>query len=97
MSPHRPDDDETLEALADRLRRLPPPPVPEGLEARLARGDPRRAATAGPACRSWVAAAVLLTAAAAMLLAVRVPHPTPPPVAIRCAAAGRRRADVVAV
>ena len=96
MLPHRPDDSAKLEALADRLRRSPPPPVPVGLEARLLAGIPAAPRRRGRLARSWVAAAVLLTAAAAMLLAVRVPHPTPPPVPID-APSGRQRADVVAV
>ena len=42
MSPNRPENDETLEALAHRLRRLPPPPVPSGLEERLLAAVPWR-------------------------------------------------------
>ncbi len=77
MSPHRPNRDETLEALADRLRRLTPPPVPEGLEERLlAAIPPTRRPRVRPA-RSWIGTAVLLAAAA--LLAVRVPRPEPRP------------------
>ena len=79
MSPHRPDHDETLEALAGRLRRLPPPPVPGGLEARLLAAIPAAPRRRGRLARSWIAAAVLLAAAAAALLAVRLPQPGPPP------------------
>ncbi len=81
MSPHRPDHDETLDALADRLRRLPPPPVPEGLEARLLAAIPAAPRRRVRLARSWIAAAVLLAAAAAVLLAVRLPPPEPPPIA----------------
>ena len=81
MSPHRPNRDQTLEALANRLRRLPPPSIPEGLEARLLAAIPAMPRRRVRLARSWVAAAVLLAAAAAALLAVRVPRSEPPPVA----------------
>jgi hypothetical protein len=80
MPPHRPDHDETLEALADRLRRLPPPPVPAGLAARLLTSIPPAVRPQARRAPARIAAAVLLAAAAALLLAVRVPRPVPPPV-----------------
>ncbi len=79
MSPNRPDD-ETPDALADRMRRLPPPPVPAGLEARLIATIPVASRWRGRLARSWVAAAVLLATAAAALVAVRLPPRQPPPV-----------------
>ena len=65
MSPNQPENDETLEALAQRLRYLPPPPVPSGLEERLLATIPsrRRASRA----RFWQAASILLAAAACLL------------------------------
>jgi hypothetical protein len=71
MSPHRPENDEALEALARRLRGLPPPPAPAGLEGRLlAALPPRRQARRA---RSWLAAAVLLASAACLLTTLRLP------------------------
>jgi hypothetical protein len=80
MSPDRADADETPEALAGRLRQLPPPPLPEGLEARLIAAIPPPRRRRGRSARAWIAAAVLLSAAAAALLAVRVPPPKTHPV-----------------
>ncbi|HBI41474.1 MAG TPA: hypothetical protein DDY78_01285 [Planctomycetales bacterium] len=71
MFPHRPENDETLEALARRLRRLPPPPVPAGLEGRLLAAIPPRRRVRR--ARSWLAAAVLLAPAACLLLVLRLP------------------------
>jgi hypothetical protein len=79
MSARLPGDDETLDALANRLRRLPPPPVPTGLEARLLSSIPSAARPQGRRVRTWVAATVLLAGAAALLLTIRLPHPEPPP------------------
>ena len=72
MSPNQPENDETLEALAQRLRYLPPPPVPSGLEERLLATIPsrRRASRA----RFWQAASILLAAAACLLCALRLPR-----------------------
>ncbi len=81
MFPDRADRDETLEALADRLRRLPPPAVPAGLEARLLADIPAGRRPRRRLVRSWVAAAILVTAAAAAFFAVRLPRPAPPAVA----------------
>ena len=78
MSPHRPDRDETLEALAERLRRLPPPPVPAGLEARLLAAVPAAPPTATRRLRRGAATAVLL-AAASTLFALRLPNHEPAP------------------
>jgi hypothetical protein len=72
MSPNLPENDETLESLAHRLRRLPPPPVPASLEARLlAAIPPRRLARPD---RIWLAAAMLLAPAACLLLMLRLSH-----------------------
>ena len=71
MSPERPESDE---ALGRRLRGLPPPPVPEGLEARLLAAIPRPPRRRGGSTRLWLATAVLLTAAASVLLAFRLPR-----------------------
>lgn len=79
MTPHRPASDETLETLAERLRRLPPPPVPAGLEGRLLADMPPRRRSLR--LRSRFAAALLLAAAAAALLAVRLPQRAPAPAA----------------
>lgn len=73
MSPHRPENDETLEALAHRLRRLPPPAIPAGLEERLLAGVPPR--SRARRVRGWLAAAVLLAPAACLLFALPVPRP----------------------
>jgi hypothetical protein len=81
MSPNRSNDD--LEALADRLRGLPRPPVPEGLQARLLAAIPDGGAPAPgprrPWRRLWLGGAV---AAAAVLLALLLGHffgkPDPP-------------------
>jgi hypothetical protein len=71
MSAYRPENDETLETLAYRLRCLPPQPVPARLEGRLLAAIPRRQQM--PYARSWLAAAVLLASAAGLLTAVRLP------------------------
>ena len=78
MLPQPPENDETLEALARRLRNLPPPPVPAGLEGRLLAAIPsrRKRRRAG---RFWLGAAVLVGAAAAVLFAVRLPSGGEPP------------------
>ena len=72
MSPNLPDNDETLEALGHRLRCLPAPPVPAGLEGRLLAAIPPRRRLRR--ARSWLAAAVLLAPAACLLLLLRLPH-----------------------
>ena len=79
MTPHRPEPDETLEGLADRLRRLPPPPVPAGLEGRLLADIPSRPHFRR--LRFRLAAAALLAAAAAALFAVRLPQRAAAPAA----------------
>jgi len=71
MSPNFPENDETFEALAHRLRCLPPPPVPAGLEGRLLAAIPPRRRTRR--ARSWLAAAVLLASAACLLTTLRLP------------------------
>jgi hypothetical protein len=71
MSPYLPENDETLEALARRLRRLPPPSVPTELEGRLLAAIPAR--RGGRRARSWLAAGVLLAPAACLLLAIHLP------------------------
>lgn len=82
MAPHRPDHDETLEALADRLRRLPPPPVPPGLERLLLAAIPPTPRARIRPTRFRIAAAVLLATAATALLAVRLPQREPSPPAV---------------
>jgi hypothetical protein len=63
MNANRSNDDD-LDALADRLRGLPAPPVPAGLEAKLLAAIPARLALR-PRRAPWL----LLTTAAAVLLA----------------------------
>jgi hypothetical protein len=93
MNENRSNDD--LDALADRLRALPAPPVPSGLEARLLAAVPDAVAFApGPRPRRWGGRLALAgaLAAAAVLLAVLLgrfvgqtdrppdgPHPPPVP------------------
>jgi hypothetical protein len=78
MSPERPED-ETLEELAGRLRRLPPPPVPPVLEARLLAVIP--SAPRAPVRPTRFPLAALLAAAAAVaLFAMRFPPAPPRPV-----------------
>ncbi len=71
MTNQQPERDETLEVLANRLRCLPPPPVPAALEGRLVAAIPRRQRM--PHARSWLAAAVLLASAACLLTSLRLP------------------------
>jgi hypothetical protein len=74
MKPDRQHPHETpdLEAIEDRLRRLPAPRVPEGLEARLIAAFPARSALpVARAARRWrwaVAAAVAAAAAVACFM-----------------------------
>ena len=72
MSTYRPENDETLEALAHCLHRLPPPPVPSGLKGRLLAAIPSRRRERR--ARSWLAAVVLLAPAACLLLVLRLPR-----------------------
>lgn len=78
MLPRPPENDGTLEALARRLRNLPSPPVPAGLEGRLLSAiPPRKRRRLG---RFWLGAAVLVGAAAVVLFTVRLPSGVAPPV-----------------
>jgi hypothetical protein len=80
----RPSPDRSAEALEGRLRALPPPPVPDGLEARLLARIPAERPPARRRWAVWVGVAGAL--AAACLLAVlawprrddRPPAPSPP-------------------
>jgi hypothetical protein len=85
MSPHRPENDETLEALAHRLRCLPAPPVPSELEGRLLAAIPSRRRVRRT--RSWLAAAVLLAPAACLLIVLRLPHGVVEPDSVKSGAA----------
>ncbi len=87
MSLERPESDE---ALGRRLRDLPPPPVPVGLETRLIAAIPWPERSRGGSTRLWLATAVLLTAAASVLLAFRLPRVVQSP-AVRVAVAPTTR------
>jgi hypothetical protein len=69
----RPNSDRSLEALEARLRALPPPPVPSGLEARLLVAIPPEMPRWALTSRSrrpaiWAGAAVGLTAACVLVV-----------------------------
>jgi hypothetical protein len=75
MSPNRPNDD--LDALAERLRHLPPPPVPAGLEAKLLAAIPPAGSVrpaAGARRRTGLLVLAGALAAAAVLFAVLRGH-----------------------
>ena len=85
----RPNPDRSAEALEERLRALPPPTVPDGLEARLLANIPAERPTARRRWAVWVGVAGAL--AAACLLAVLAwprrdghpPAPSPPKEAVK--------------
>ena len=74
MSLDRPEHEDTLESLGRQLRRLPAPTVPSHLEARLLAAIPSRPVRTRPPTRIWLAAAVLWTAAASLLIVLHLPH-----------------------
>jgi hypothetical protein len=68
-----PNADQSDDSLEARLRTLPPPCVPEGLEARLLAAIPTRVA----ARRRWPARLLLITASAAAVLLTVLGWPRP--------------------